>query len=239
MYNWQLLICPVTVNLLSTFGTGLSTKSTVHRNSLKYIFCCPCGRAKAFAKFQLKLYEDLLEISKSFFQYHRVFSLTLAISNIYDRTTITQRQDFDFGIVAIQLVYYICSPFVKWSNVIIWDFSLPSSVVLPRNALEVDKTATFFFLLTFFWRCKMSDKSSSSLFQNDMLHQKSLCFSCQKVQIVFRLSFSAKSQHLQCRNLEVNLLTRYLCRDSWSRWFCMWIAGQLTFRLINTLCSQW
>ena len=58
---------------------------------------CACGKAKAFAKFQLKSYEDVLEIPESFFKPYTVFPLTLAVSNIYDyhRATITQQQDFD------------------------------------------------------------------------------------------------------------------------------------------------
>ena len=105
MCNWHLLLCPVPVNLLSTFGTGSSTKSAVPRNIFIFnctldakpfkLLRCTCGRAKAFAKFQLKSYEDVLEISESFFKHHTVFPLTLAVSNIYDRATITQRQDFD------------------------------------------------------------------------------------------------------------------------------------------------
>ena len=74
MCNWHLLLCLVPVNFLSTFGAGSSTKSTVPRNI--YIFnctldtkpfsllCCTCGRAKAFPKFQLKSYEDVLELSE-------------------------------------------------------------------------------------------------------------------------------------------------------------------------------
>ena len=105
MCNCHLLLCPVPVNLLSNFGTGSSTKSAVPRN-IFILNCnlddkpfkllrCTSGRAKAFAKFQLKSYGDVLEISESFFKHHTVFSLTLAVSNIYDRATITQWQDFD------------------------------------------------------------------------------------------------------------------------------------------------
>ena len=59
------------------------------------ILRCTCGRSKAFAKFRLKSYEDVLEISESFFKHHKVFPLTLALSNIFDRDTMTQQQDFD------------------------------------------------------------------------------------------------------------------------------------------------
>ena len=38
MCNWRLLLCPVPVNLLSTFGNGSSTKSVVPRNI--FIFNC-------------------------------------------------------------------------------------------------------------------------------------------------------------------------------------------------------
>ena len=105
MCNWHLLLCPVPVNLLSTFGTGSSTKSAVPRNIFIFnctldakpfkLLRCTFGRAKAFAKFQLKSYEDVLEISESFFKHHTVFKLPLAVSNIYNKATITQRQDFD------------------------------------------------------------------------------------------------------------------------------------------------
>ena len=105
MCNSYLLLCPIPVNLLSTVDTGSSTKSTVPRNIFIFNYTleansfkllrCTCGRTKAFAKFQLKSYEDVLEISESFFKHHTVFPLTLAVSNIYDRATITQRQDFD------------------------------------------------------------------------------------------------------------------------------------------------
>ena len=49
---------------------------------------------KAFPKFQLKSYEDVLEIPESFFKHHTVFPLTLAVSNIYHRAIITQQQNF-------------------------------------------------------------------------------------------------------------------------------------------------
>ena len=76
MCNWHLLLFPVPVNLLSIFGTGSSTKSPVPRNififnctldskPFKLVFCI-CRRAKAFSKFQLKSYEDVLEIFESF-----------------------------------------------------------------------------------------------------------------------------------------------------------------------------
>ena len=94
MCNRHLLLCPVPTNLLSTFGTGSSTKSTVPRNIFIFnctldakplkLFRCACGSAKAFIKFQLKSYEDVLEISKSFFKHHTVFLLTLGVSNIDD-----------------------------------------------------------------------------------------------------------------------------------------------------------
>ena len=85
MCNSHLLFCPVSVNLLSTFRAGSSTRSAV----LGYIFIfnftldanlfkllrCTCGRAKAFAKFQLNSYEDVLEISESFFKHHTVFTI--------------------------------------------------------------------------------------------------------------------------------------------------------------------
>ena len=105
MCSWHLILCPVTVNLLFTFGTGSSTKSVLPRNIFIFnctlnakpfkIFRFTCGRAKAFVKSQLKSYEDVLETSESFFKRHMVFSLTLAVSNIYDKATITQQQDFD------------------------------------------------------------------------------------------------------------------------------------------------
>ena len=107
MCNWHLLFCPVPANLLSTFGNGSSTKSAFPRNIFIFnctldtkpfkLLCCTCGKAKAFAKFQLKSYKDVLEISESFFKPYTVFPLTLAVSNIYDyhRATITQQQDFD------------------------------------------------------------------------------------------------------------------------------------------------
>ena len=105
MCNWHLLLCFVPVNLLSTFGTGSSTKSAVPRKIFIFnctlgakpfkLLRCTCGRAKAFAKFQLKSYEDMLEISESFFKHHTVFPLTLVVSNTYDRATVTQWQDFD------------------------------------------------------------------------------------------------------------------------------------------------
>ena len=98
MCNWHLLLCGIPVNLLSTFSTGSSTKSAVPRNifvfnrtldakSFKLFYTC--GRAKAFAKFQLKSYEGVLEISESLFKLHTVFPLTLAVSTIYDKATIT------------------------------------------------------------------------------------------------------------------------------------------------------
>ena len=98
--NWHLLLCSVSVNLLSSFVTDSSTKSEVPRNI--FTFKCTldakpfklhrwtCERARTFAKFQLKSYEDVLEMSKSFFKHHTVFPLTLAVANIYDRATITQ-----------------------------------------------------------------------------------------------------------------------------------------------------
>ena len=101
MCNWYFLLCPVPVGLLSTFGTGSSTKSAVPRNIFIFnwtldakpfkLLRYTCRRAKAFAKFQLKSFEDVLEIAGSFFKHHIVFPLTLA----YDRTTVTQQQDFD------------------------------------------------------------------------------------------------------------------------------------------------
>ena len=85
MCYWHLLLCPVSVNLLSTFRAGPSTKSAVPRNIFIFNFTldanlfklirCTCGRAKAFDKFQLKSYEDVLEISESFFKHHRVFTI--------------------------------------------------------------------------------------------------------------------------------------------------------------------
>ena len=105
MCNWNLLLFPVSVNLLSTFDIGSSTKSTVPRNIFIFnytldvkpfkLFRCKCRRAKAFAKFRVKSYEDMLKISESFFKHHTVFPLILAVSNIYDRATITHRQDFN------------------------------------------------------------------------------------------------------------------------------------------------
>ena len=99
--DWHLPLCPVPVNLLSTFGIVSSTKSAVSRKififnctlgATSFKLCrCTCGRAKAFAKFQSKSYEDVLEISESFFKHHTVFQLNLAVSNIYDRATITQQ----------------------------------------------------------------------------------------------------------------------------------------------------
>ena len=93
MCNWHLLLCPVPVNLLCSFGTGSSTKSAVPRNIFIFSYAgaepfkllrCTCGRAKVFAKFQLKPYEDVLEISESLFKHYTVFPLTLAVSNIYE-----------------------------------------------------------------------------------------------------------------------------------------------------------
>ena len=70
MCNWHLLFCPVPVSLLSPFGTDSSTKSAVPRNIFIFnctldanpfkLLRCTCGRAKVFAKFQLKSYEDVL-----------------------------------------------------------------------------------------------------------------------------------------------------------------------------------
>ena len=90
----------VSVNLLSNFVTDSSIKSAVPRNIFIFnctldakpfkLHRCTCERARTFAKFQLKSYEDVLEMSKSFFKHHTVFPLTLAVANIYDRTTITQ-----------------------------------------------------------------------------------------------------------------------------------------------------
>ena len=104
MCNCNFLLCPVPANLLSTFGTGSSAKSAVPRNIFIFnctldakpfkLLRCTCGKAKAFAKVQLKSYEDVLEISESFLKHHTVFPLTLAVSNINDRATINQRQDF-------------------------------------------------------------------------------------------------------------------------------------------------
>ena len=95
----------VPVNLLSTFGTGSFTKSAAARNTFIFnctldakqfkLLRCTSGRAKAFAKFQLKPYEDMPEISESFFKHHMVFPLTLAVPNIQNRATITQLQNFD------------------------------------------------------------------------------------------------------------------------------------------------
>ena len=102
--NWHLLLCPVPVNLLSTFGTGSSTEITVPRNNFIFNYTldvkpfklihCTCWRARAIAKFQLKSDEGVLEISESFFKHHTVFPLTLAVSIIFDRATIIQRKDF-------------------------------------------------------------------------------------------------------------------------------------------------
>ena len=85
--NWHLLICPVPVNLLSTLGTGSSTKSAFPRNILIFNYMldaksfkllrCTYGRTKAFTKFQLKSHEDVFEISEPFFKHHTVFPLTL------------------------------------------------------------------------------------------------------------------------------------------------------------------
>ena len=94
----------IPVNLLSTFSTGSSTKSAIPRNIFSF-FCTldvkpfklhryTCGRVKVFLNFHMKSYDDVLEISESFFKHHTVFPLTLAVSNIYNRATITQRQDF-------------------------------------------------------------------------------------------------------------------------------------------------
>ena len=86
MGNWNLLPCPVPLNLLSTFDTGPSTKSAVLRNIFIFICTlyaklfkllrCICGRAKAIAKSQLKSYEDVLEISESLFRHQTVFDST-------------------------------------------------------------------------------------------------------------------------------------------------------------------
>ena len=104
--NWPCIIdifsCQFPVKLLSTFGTDSSTKCTVPR-IIFILNCtldakpfkllpCTCGRAMAFAKFQLN--PDVLEISESFLKHHTVFPLPLVVSNIYDKATITQRQDF-------------------------------------------------------------------------------------------------------------------------------------------------
>ena len=125
--NWHLLLCPVPTNLLSTFGTGSSTKSSVPRNIFIFnctldakpfkIFRCACGSVMAFIKFQLKSYEDVLEISKSFFKHHTVFLLTLGVSNIHDAIGLPYNPTarlWSGGIVVIQLV--LLYPFnLLWS----------------------------------------------------------------------------------------------------------------------------
>ena len=58
----------------------------------------------------------------------------------------------------MQLAYYIRSTFCEAVKLIIWGFSLPSSIALPCNGLEVDNTTTFFFLFTLFRCFKMSGK---------------------------------------------------------------------------------
>ena len=179
MCNWYHFFCLVPVNLLSTFGTGSSTKSAVPRNIFIFnwtldakpfkLLRYTCRRAKAFAKFQLKSFEDVLEIAGSFFKHHIVFPLTLA----YDRTTVTQQQDiWSGGIVVIQLVYYIVSTFCE---VIKLDYLGLFFTIINFFAMQafVWRSITqqyFSFLLTLFWRCKMSAKCSSSPFQNDKLH---------------------------------------------------------------------
>ena len=82
------------MNLFSALGTYPSTGSAVARSA--FIFNCTLdakpfeilhftgGRAKTCAKFQLKSYEDVLELFEPFFKHHKVFPLTLAVSNIYD-----------------------------------------------------------------------------------------------------------------------------------------------------------
>ena len=83
MRNWHLLLCPFPVNLLFTFGTGSSTKSAFPKNTFILncmldakpfkLLHCTCGKAKAFANFQLKSYEDMLEISELLFKQRTVF----------------------------------------------------------------------------------------------------------------------------------------------------------------------
>ena len=186
MCNRHLLLCPVPTNLLSTFGTGSSTKSTVPRNIFIFnctldakplkLFRCACGSAKAFIKFQLKSYEDVLQISKSFFKYHTVFLLTLGVSNIDDAIGLPYNPTvrlWSGGIVVIQLV--LLYPFnLLWSRKtsLFGAFLYRHQLFYHAMVWSLIIQQHFSLFLTLFWRCKMSSlgKCSSSHFQNEKLH---------------------------------------------------------------------
>ena len=104
MCNWHLLfvrflwifsLLSVLAHLLKVLFQETSVFSTARWMPCHSNFFVAHVEEPAFGKFRLKSYEDVLEVSESFFKHHTVFPLTLALSNIYDRATITQQQDFD------------------------------------------------------------------------------------------------------------------------------------------------
>ena len=122
MCNWHLLLCPVLMNLflflVLAHQKHCSKKHLYFQLQLDVkpfkLLHCTCGRAKVFAKFHLKPYEDVFEISESFFKHHTVFPLALAVSNIYDRAAITiMARLWSGGKVVIQLAYYILFTFFE------------------------------------------------------------------------------------------------------------------------------
>ena len=210
MCNWHLLLCSVPVNLFSTFGTGSSTKNAVPANifilnctlyaKLFKLLCCTCGRAKVFAKFQLKSHEDVVEIFESFIKLHMVshwlypyptFTIGLPYPNY--KTLIWWYSSHSAG-----LLY----PFhLLWSRKtwIFWTFLYHHQLFCRAMVWRSITQQHFSFLLTLFCRCKISDKCSSSPFKNCTKNLFVLGFK------KFRW-YLLMSQLLQYCDLEANLL---------------------------------
>ena len=167
MCNWHFLLCPVPVNLFSSFGTGSSTKTAVPRNIFIFNFTldtkpfkllrCTCERTKAFAKFQLTSYETVLEISFSssawiIFQTPHVFPIgSSCMQHIRQGYHNPTARLWSGGIPVIQLVYYIRSTFcevVKLFGAFLYHHQLFCHAVVWRSITQEHFSFLFDFVLT-------------------------------------------------------------------------------------------